>query len=138
MLVWPPELPRPNREGWNPAFQDPRSDRAAEAGPALPRLNYSVVPRHVRQVMTMSRDQKAVFDIFLEHKTRFGTLPFLMIDPTTDGWPVLMPSGQPMLHSDGRPILLARVKRCFFGRPMPSETIAGNRFNISFTITVLP
>lgn len=137
MLAWPSELPRPNRQGWQRSLQDARYDRSSSAGPVLPRLIHSVRMASVAQVMNLDRREKAIFDKFVEFETRLGSLPFLMPDPTTDGWPLLTTTGEPLLTSAGQPILLTSKKRCYFGKPLPVETLLQNQFQISFNIVVL-
>lgn len=137
MLTWPSQLPRPSRQGWQRSLQDARFDRSSSAGPVLPRLMHSVRMASVAMVMDLDRRQKAVFDKFVEFETRLGTLPFLMPDPTTDGWPLLTSSGAPLLTSAGQPILLTSKKRCYFGKPLPAETLIPGQFRMSFNIVVL-
>ncbi|WP_275789682.1 hypothetical protein [Pararhizobium gei] len=137
MLTWPAELPLPNREGWQRGLEDPRQDRTSTAGPVLPRLIHGVIIRNVSLVMDIDRAQLAVFDRFLEDDTAIGSLPFLMPDPITDGWPALTSSGQPILMPDGRPLLMSSRKRCYFGKPLPTDVPIGNRFRVSYRLVVL-
>jgi hypothetical protein len=43
-----------------------------------------------------------------------------------------------VLAGDGAPLLLAAEWLCLFGATMPVETIVNVRFQISFTVKVLP
>ena len=62
----------------------------------------------------------------------------MMSDPTTDGWSLLDDLGQPILGTTGAPLLLACDLLCMFGQEPPVESIAGVRFDISFSVLVLP
>jgi len=135
---WPPELPRPNRAGYQRQTDDPRLARSADAGPPSYRRRWSSVSRSVALVIDLGRSQKAVFDAFHDEVTVMGSMPFLMPDPTTDGWPVLTSDGVPILAGDGAPLLLAAQWLCLFGSTTPVETMLNVRFRISFSVTVLP
>lgn len=136
--VWPSDLPRPNRAGYQAQLQDPRLSRSREQGPPGYRRRWSSVARPVSMVIDVTRSQKAQFDAFVEQTTQMAVLPFWMPDPTTEGWLLLNESGQPILTEAGVPVLLGAQWLCLFGAQMPVETIKGNRFLISFSVTVMP
>ena len=136
--VWPTGLPKPQRTSYQSQYQDPRLRRRAETGPSGMSLRYSSAARIVSLSMGVSRDQKAIFDRFFENDVSMGSLPFLMPDPLTDGWPLLAPDGEPMLSPDGERLLIAAYWLCQFGETMPVETIRGIRFQISFPVVVMP
>jgi len=137
IATWPVDLPRPNRQGYQAQYQDPRLKRAADAGPPGYRRRFSSVSRNVQLVIDASRAQKAVFDTFF-HAQGFGTAMFWMPDPTTDGWPMLTAEGQPVQTAEGTPVLLSAQWLCLFGDAMPTETVIGVRFQISFSVSVMP
>lgn len=112
--------------------------KSASNGPPGYRRRYSSAARQVGLTISVYRWQKAVFDQFFEETTRFGSLPFSMPDPVTDGWPALSTDGMPLLTTGGQPILLARQWICLFGQDMPSDTIRGVKFQISFSVSVMP
>lgn len=136
--VWPTDLPRPFRDGYQGQAQDPRVRRRAETGPRGHRRRFSAIAQIHSLTIDVSRDQKAVFDKFHKEDTSLGTLPFVMPDPLTDGWPLLAPDGQALLAPDDEPILIAAHWLCQFGETMPVETIRGIRFRITFPLEVLP
>lgn len=137
--AWPTDLPKPVRASWSGQRQDARQRRAVETGPPGYRRRFSAVARIVGMQIDVTRSQKAVFDTFFEQTTQFGALPFVMPDPTTDGWAMLDAAGQPMLDGTGTPILLSATWLCLFGSEPPTEGIpAGTRFSISFTVAVMP
>jgi hypothetical protein len=138
VAIWPSELPRPLRAGYQRQTDDPRLARRAGAGPPDYRRRWSGVSRGVSMVISVTRSQKAVFDTFHDEVVAMGSLPFRMPDPTTDGWPMLDDTGRPVLAGDGAPLLLAAEWLCLFGATMPVETIVNVRFQISFTVKVLP
>ena len=136
--AWPSTLPRPERDSWSRSPSEARLKRQSEAGPPAYRRRYSSVPKSVALSIVVSRAGKAVFDQFHDETTAFGSKPFWMPDPTTDGWALLDGAGRPMLTADGAPILLAGRWLCFFGDEMPKESIAGVEFRLSFAVTVMP
>lgn len=136
--VWPETLPRPTRDGWQARPGDPRLRKGGETGTPGYRRRYSNVARSVQMTVQLSRMQKGTFDTFLEETTRNGAMPFWMPDPTTDGWPMLDQDGRPLMDGTGRPLLLSARWLCLFGDEMPTETIKGVEFHISFPIWVLP
>lgn len=138
VAVWPTELPRPERAGWQAQAVDPRLKRKVDTGMPGYRRRWSNSPKDVALSMTVSRSQKAVFDTFLEYTIDLGTRPFHMPDPTTDGWPLFVDSGAPLTTSDGTPILLSARWLCILGDDMPRERIKGVRFQISFRVWVMP
>lgn len=136
--AWPPELPRPTRADYAAQLADPRQRRAAETGPRGYRRRFSAVPEMVALAMDVSRRQRAIFETFHRQTCAMGALPFTMVDPTTDGWPLLSADGQPLL-SNGVPILLSATWLCQFGDAMPTITVrAGVTFRVTFTVEVMP
>ncbi|TMV09816.1 hypothetical protein FGK63_01730 [Ruegeria sediminis] len=136
--VWPSELPRPTRPGWQGQYSDPRLKKSGDAGPPGYRRRWSSVARAVQLTVQLSRSQKATFDTFFEYDTRMGVLPFWMPDPTTDGWPMLTEIGTPVLDGAGNPVLLSAQWLCLFGSEMPVERIVGVEFHYSFPVWVMP
>lgn len=135
---WPAALPRPNRQGYQASIDDPRLARAREAGPPGYRRRWSSVARQVALVIDLSRTKKAVFDQFYEITTGFGSMPFWMPDPVTDGWPMLSAGGLPVLTGDGAPLLMSGQWLCLFGATPPVETILALEFRIAFSVSVMP
>ena len=138
VAVWPAELPNPSRGGYQAQNEDSRLRRSA-SGPRGYRRKYSSAGRLVQlQLVDVPRSLKAVFDNFYEGTVADGVLPFYMPDPVTNRWPFLLPNGQPALAGDGAPLLMAAQWLCIFGEETPSETISGTRFDIAFSVVVLP
>lgn len=138
ILTWPTVLPRPERTTWQLTPQDARRKTQSEAGPVRYRRRFSSVSRLVTLSLILSRDQKAVFDRFFHEDCAEGARLFYMPDPTTDGWPLLMADGTPLLASNDQPILLGARWLCSWGDQLPTETIQGLEFKMSFSIVVLP
>ncbi len=136
--VWPSSLPNPQREGFQMQALDPRLRRVAETGPPGYRRRWSSVASVVSLSIDVTRNEKATFDGFYEQAVQFGSLPFYMPDPVTDGWPMLDHEGTPVLTSDGGPLLLSAQWLCLFGDETPLHTIQGIRFVVSFTVAVMP
>jgi len=136
--VWPTELPKPQRSGFQKQHQDPRLRRRAETGPPGYRRRFSSAAQFVSLSMSVTRDQVAIFENFHRNETALGTLPFVMPDPLTDGWELLTPDGEPLLAPDDEPVLIAAHWLCLFGESMPAITMRGIRFVITFPVTVMP
>lgn len=138
VLTWPSELPRPLRDRYQAQATDPRLKRAQDAPIPGYRKQYSQVAQGVQLSLVLSRAQKAVFDSFYRDACGFGTTPFRMPDPVTDGWPLLHETGVPLLYEDGTPILMSAQWLCIFGDEPPSETLRGMTFTKSFSVWVMP
>lgn len=137
IAVWPPSLRKPTRSDYQSLRQDNRLKKRSGGAPGY-RRKYSSAATQVVLMVNMSRADKAVFDAFYDDVTVNGTLPFYMPDPVTDGWALLTNAGQPVLNGDGSPILLSGQWLCLFGDEPPVETLVGVRFNISFSVWVMP
>lgn len=137
---WPASLPPPEIDGWTRRAQDVRRRSQPEAGPPRFRRRSSLVARSVSLVLTLDRNQLAVFDQFWEHDCAAGALLFRMPDPTTDGWELLASDGEPMLTgAGGDPLLLSAVWLCAWGDETPTETmVPDTHFRVSFGVWVLP
>ncbi|WP_235829853.1 hypothetical protein [Frigidibacter oleivorans] len=135
--TWPSELPRPSRAGYQRQALDPRLARSTETGPPGYRRRYSAVAETVELVVTLTRLQRSVFDLF-HRDLGHGSLPFWMPDPTTDGWPMLTADGTPLLTAEGTPMLLSAQWLCLFGSSQPIETVQGVEFVKSFSVVVMP
>lgn len=136
VAVWPSELPYPLRASYLQERQDNRL-RKAGGGPPGYRRRFSNTARLVTLGIEVTRARKAIFDTFYDDLTK-GTLPFWMPDPTTDGVPLLGQNFSPILTAKGSPLLIASQWLCVFGEPVPSETIVGGRYAVSFTVAVMP
>lgn len=138
LAVWPADLPKPQRDGFQGQIMDPRKRKATETGPPGYRRRWSSVARAVSLSIDVTRSQKAIFDNFYEDETGMGSLPFWMPDPLTDGWALLDAEGNAVLSGDGAPILLSAQWLCLFGDETPMESIRGVRFVIAFSVAVMP
>ena len=138
-LPWyPPELPRPYRNGYQHSRGDGRTRISEDAGPPNVRARYSAVADAVAFTTLLTRAQLGRFDRFYDHEIRRGSLPFLMPDHGTDGWALLAADGRPLLAADGQPLLLAATWVCLIGKQTPSRVPVGNRWQVSFDIMVMP
>lgn len=139
VAVWPSDLPRPLRSGWQRQAMDPRRQRINETGPVSRSRRYSSVSELVTLTMRLDRVQRDIFDRFVERTLAHGSLPFWMPDPATDGWPLLTPEGVPLLTPQGVPLLATRQWLCQMGDEMPVEgPVQGVHFNAAFAVRVLP
>lgn len=137
VLTWPSELPKPSRRGYEAQNEDARLRRSSGGVPGY-RRRFSSSPRAVALSIDVPRSLKAVFDNFHDRAVASGTLPFWMPDPVTDGWPMLSPDGAPIVTGAGEPLLMGAKWLCLFGDAPPVETISGVRFDIAFSVLVLP
>ncbi len=139
VAVWPSDLPRPLRSGWQRQAVDPRRPRVNETGPVSLGRRFTSVPQTVVLTMRVDRIQRDIFDRFVELTLAHGSLPFWMPDPSTDGWPLLTPDGVPLLTPEGVPLLTTRQWLCQMGSEMPVEgPVQGITFQLTFTVLVLP
>jgi hypothetical protein len=136
--VWPDDLRRFEREGWQIQPQNARQRRQSDAGPPGWRRRFSAVARTVSLSLILTRNEKAVFDRFYSKDCAEGARLFWMPDMSTDGWPLLDSAGVPLL-SNGVPILLSARWLCSFGEEPPVETIVEQvKFRKIFTVVVMP
>lgn len=135
---WPSELDPPMQEGWRRQAGDARRRSSTDSGPQRISRRFSRVARPVSIVLDLSRAQLSRFWRFYFEEAREGSQPFLMPDPTTAGWALLTDDGSALLTDEGLPLLLDETWVCLFGDQLPSETIYGVRFRVSFEIAVMP
>ncbi|MGZ9811290.1 hypothetical protein ACXN5S_12580 [Pseudoroseicyclus sp. H15] len=135
---WPSELPRPLRDGYDLRSDDPRLRRPADTGPPGYRRRFSAAALQSRMTIDVSRRELHLFDLFWRDTCLFGSQPFTMPDPATDGWPLLTDDGQMILAGDGRPILLAATWLCLFGSETPVRSAVANQFKVAFSVSVMP
>ena len=136
--VWPSQLPKPTRPGYQASPQEARIRRNAETGPPGFRRRFSSTARMVTLSFICSRFQKGYFDQFFDETLQKGSLPFWMPDPVTDGWQLLTEDGTPLTTEDGTPLLISANWLCLITEP-PSEAIYGQlEFEIAFQVAVLP
>tara|TARA_R110002074_G_scaffold124678_3_gene261282 strand:+ start:742 stop:1161 length:420 start_codon:yes stop_codon:yes gene_type:complete len=137
VAVWPTDLPFFLRDTYGQQRQDARL-RKASGGPPGYRRRFSSTARFVTLGLELTRARKAVFDDFYDETTKGGTRPFLMPDPTTDGVLLLDAQYLPMLTESGEAIRLDAKWLCMFSEPVPDERMIGGRYDITFTVSVLP
>ena len=138
VAIWPAELPKPSRDGYEAQRFDARARRSGGPVPGY-RRRFSSAPRLVNlSIIDVPRALKEVFDNFYSLTTVDGVLPFLMPDPVTDGWPLLGADGRRILQGDQTSVLMSAQWLCLFGDQPPVETISGVRFDIAFSVAVLP
>lgn len=135
---YPPELPAPLREGYQNARGDGRTRMAEDAGPPNVRRRFSAVANVVSFSTQLDRFQLGRFDRFYDEETKQGTLPFLMPDPGTNGWPLLSDDGMPLLTDEGTPILMTETWLCLFGQQLPAVVTVDMVWKVTFQIVVMP
>ncbi|WP_299165786.1 hypothetical protein [uncultured Tateyamaria sp.] len=137
-LHWPEDLPRPERNTWRKAPQEARQKRSNEHGPPAYRLRFSSAAQAVNLSMILTRREKQVFYRFFDQATSKGVLPFLMPDPTTDRITLRSSEGVALRRADGSPLLASAQWLCLFGDTLPTETVIGIEYRITFSLHVLP
>ncbi len=135
---WPDELPLPTQAGYSHQPDDPRTKRPREAGPPGYRRRFSSVARTMKLSIVVDRNERQIFWDFYRDDCGDGTKPFYMPDPVTDGWPFLTTDGVNLQTDDGTPMLLARTMLCLWDESVPSETIKGVQFEISYSVVEMP
>lgn len=137
--VWPKQLVKFERAGWQRQPQDGRRRSQGDAAPPRFRRRFSAVASNISLVLRVSRSNLTTFWRFYDQECAGGSSLFWMPDPSTDGWPMLTSDGQPMLTSDGRPILLSSRWLCTWGDETPVETVhVQTEFKLSFNVWVMP
>lgn len=136
--VWPAELERPLRDGYNPQRGEGRRLSSEDAGPFRVARRYSSIADSVRMTFDWSRVQLARFNRFYVDEVAHGSLPFWMPDWEFDGLRLLTDDGLPLLTDDGTPLLMASSWLVLFGRGLPSRSLYGVRCKVSFEIAVMP
>jgi hypothetical protein len=136
--IYPTELPPPNRSGFQFELGDGRRRTRPEAGPPRVRRKFSSAADQVALVSDLTRDQYARLARFWRDDTAGGSLPFLMPDPTSNGWPLLSSDGLPLLAGDGSTVLVSAWWLCIFGERPPAFTVVGLIHRTQFTVAVMP
>lgn len=135
--VYPIELPRPLRDGYQFGLGDGRFKSQNDAGPYNMRGRYSTSPNTVAFSSLLDRTQLGRFEWFFNEATRKGALPFLIPDPASDLYCWLDEDGVPMLDEDGVPILTTETWLVMFDQ-QPTFTPRDICWTVSFSLTVLP
>lgn len=138
VAIWPETLPPPKRSGYREQYRDPRRPKSGDTGPPGWRLGAPAAGRDVAMTLGLHRALLGDFERFFEDDTQYGSLPFRMPAPSSDGWSLLNQDGAPLLTPDGTPLLLAANWLCLFAKDPPVIVPAGVRFNLSFAVVVLP
>lgn len=141
IATWPTALPRPERDSWQLQPQDARRKRQNEAGPPGYRRRFSSVAKSLTMAITLTHDQRAVFDRFFHVTCQEGAVRFWMPDPSTDGWPLTTATGEPLLVNEVTGEALTHSERwlCAWGDQLPAETVVEQvRFRKTFDLWVLP
>jgi hypothetical protein len=139
VVRWPVELPCGVLLG---SLQTgPRGSRLSTApdyGQAkLRRRGPKIVP--VSCIIAVSPDLRARFDRFWDEDTAGGTLPFLYRDQQLDGYQLADESGAWLETEDGSPIRMESWWLVQFDKQEPAYSrLSGNKFQIQFSIVVLP
>jgi hypothetical protein len=136
--LYPSNLPRPLRQGFQVTFPDGRQQTQPEVGPPRTSLRFSSAATPVAMVTDLTRDQLARFWRFWSEDTSGGALPFLIADPTANDWPLLSADGEALTTGDGTPILISAWWLVVFGRQPPIEVPVGIRFRLQFSLMVMP
>ena len=137
--LYPPELPRPEASNYQEAFGDGRLQGRTDAGPPVGGRRFSSVVNTVQFSTLLRRSQLARFQRFYDEDTRQGSLPFLIPDPTTDGWMMMTDTFQPILNEAGLPLLLSETWVVMFGATLPRITTSRPPlFSVMFELSVMP
>jgi len=136
--LWPAELPRPMRQGYQHQLGEARLVTPIDAGPPRLRRRYSQMPAIVGMTLDLSVDQALRLERFFFEEVKGGSLPFLMRDPELDGLPLTDEEGTPLTDGEGNPLTIAAWWLCLFAEGLPARTVVGVRRRVSFQLAVLP
>lgn len=135
---WPSSMPKPLRDGFSQVFLDTRLRRNADFGPPSYRSRFSRLLHATSMTFEVDRDTLEEFRVFYTEDLRMGSLPFIMPDPLTDGWPLTDTDGDGLLLPDGSELLAGVDNLVTIGDQPPQITPIGNRFRISLQVVKLP
>lgn len=135
--VWPEDLPRPSRVGYQVAFGEGRLRRAGEGPPGYKR-KFSRMPTGDSVTMTLGRSQYLIFKTFYDDTVKGGSLLFWMPDPMLDGTAALDAEDEPLLDANGQPVIVSRKTLCLFGEPPPQVVSSQSRMSVTFTLVRMP
>lgn len=130
-----PELPRPERQGFDYLPGDGRRRFDPDSGPVIARARFSAVADTVTWPTWLTARQRGRFWRFYRHETPDRI--FRIIDPTAHEWPLLAVDGRPVATEARVPILVAAYWLVQWGRP-PQEVPRGAGFLITMELSVLP
>jgi hypothetical protein len=138
MILWPIDLPRPMRSGYQRGLPDGRLSTRPEAGPPRMRRRFSSAVSPMATTFTLTLDQRMRFWRFWE-EVGGGTLPFVAPDWTLDGQTITDGSGLVITDDAGSPILVtAPALMMFAGDQAPSESLVGVEYRITVQFSILP
>jgi len=82
-ITYPAALPIMQIRGLTSQYKDPVIRTEMDAGPVKQRLRYTAAPKQFTGVITLTEDQRALFDSWFVHDLGYGTLRFNMTNPQT-------------------------------------------------------
>ncbi|MCT4554626.1 MAG: hypothetical protein N4A53_08065 [Pelagimonas sp.] len=138
VAIWPTDLPRPLRRPYSAQPHDLRRARQGSYGPPSYERASSARIRDMALSLALDPVQRDLFWHFFEDIVQDGIKPFWMPDPTRDGWQLYAPDGAALQTPDGQPLERSARLLCIFGSELPSETLQGQTFTLSFRVVVLP
>jgi hypothetical protein len=136
--VWPTELPRPLRAGYQLTAGETRLRSRPDAGPVRNRRRFSGRSDALAMTLIVSRGQLARFDRFFGEELKNGALPFVMPDFETDGVGIEDGAGASLTDEAGQPLAIAADRLCQFGEGLPQRIPAGVEWRLSFALDILP
>lgn len=137
--VWPQTLPqRFLVSGYSEKLRDGRIMTRTSAGPGKMRRRFSSAVMPVTASILLNYAEKQRFEQFWYEDTEGGVLAFLLPDQTHDNVSLLDETGDPVLDTEGNPILVTAQWLAVFGQEAPTITPYGLQFTAAFTLNVLP
>lgn len=138
VAIWPAELPRPRREGYQQQLAENRLSTKRDAGPNAVRRRASSASNTVAVVFDVSADGRARFLRFWHEEIAEGASVFLMPDPTWTGVDLSDETGAVLVTDDGTIIGAEDWWLVLAGEQPPVETVIGVRYRIQMQLEVLP
>lgn len=136
--IWPTELPRPMRDGYQRQLPSGAISTRRDAGPPFVRRRFSSAVSAVTMTIDVSADPRARFWRFWEEEVAHGTIPFFAPDSSLTDWPVSDAGGGTLTTDAGDAIGIESWWLVVAGESAPTEAPAGNRWRITMQLTVLP
>jgi hypothetical protein len=109
-----------------------------DSGPTRMRRRFSSAVDLLDLTFILTANQFARLLRFYQEELKHGALPFIMPDYVNDGLLLTDESGNRLTTENGDFISIAANHLCQFGEALPSASVAGVEWRISFRLEILP
>jgi hypothetical protein len=138
LAVWPEEFNPPIRNSFALSEGEGRLRTQAESGPVRQRSKFSSVSQPVSLTFSFTRNELARFDRFYFDEIARGALPFLMPDFSANGFPLMSIDGEMLTDDEDNVLTITSYWLVQLGQELPERRNIGVRWQVSFTLDVMP